>query len=295
MVSLIRADFFADTGGWLEEVVRDWLPDCLVLDVRSNLKADVIESIKENGVVTFIIDDCSERRLAADMVFFPPVPQVQELRWRIYKGKRYVGWEWILLKGEVSVTREEVSMKKSARVAASEQVSPLRLLITMGGCDARRLTVNAMKAVDNIKMPKIVVVVIGPGFKWGGKIREYIVEKRDQYVIHEDVDMVSRIFVRADLAIASFGIIAYELECMGVPAILLCVNEDHRLSATSFVGSAIAMSLDCSGSMQIASLESKLRLLMRDKELREDMSRKGLLQVDGKGTERIAKEIRSVI
>ena len=38
----------------------------------------------------------------------------------------------------------------------------------------------------------------------------------------------------ADLAVASFGVTAYELAAVGVPAVYLCLTDDHAESAEAF-------------------------------------------------------------
>ncbi|MEZ4483750.1 MAG: hypothetical protein R2864_03865 [Syntrophotaleaceae bacterium] len=50
-------------------------------------------------LLVVVLDDSSDRRLAAaDLAFYPPVPQVAELDWSDFDGDCYAGWEWIPLR-----------------------------------------------------------------------------------------------------------------------------------------------------------------------------------------------------
>lgn len=47
------------------------------------------------------------------------------------------------------------------------------------------------------------------------------------YDVREDAHDMPALMAQADLAIASFGVTAYELAARGVPAIYLCLTDDH--------------------------------------------------------------------
>ena len=72
---------------WLETVIQRLQPDVLVLDVRSELARGRVEKWRSNGLLIVTLDDPSERRLAADLAFYPPVPQVQHLDWTGFTGE----------------------------------------------------------------------------------------------------------------------------------------------------------------------------------------------------------------
>lgn len=82
---------------WLNELVEQIKPDAFVLDVRSELSPETVRRWKDKGVVIATLDDLSDRRLAADLAFYPPIPQVRKLDWLGFTGQLYVGWEWVAL------------------------------------------------------------------------------------------------------------------------------------------------------------------------------------------------------
>ena len=55
------------------------------------------EALARDVGLTAVIDDASERRLAADFAYYPPVPQAFALDWTGSRCEPRIGWEWALL------------------------------------------------------------------------------------------------------------------------------------------------------------------------------------------------------
>jgi spore coat polysaccharide biosynthesis protein SpsF len=71
---------------------------------------------------------------------------------------------------------------------------------------------------------------------------------------------------QADLAIASFGMTAYELACMEVPALYFCLTADHAESCQAFVEAGMAMSFD-DHNIRNKSIVDKIRLFISNKDV----------------------------
>ncbi|MBW1613303.1 MAG: hypothetical protein JRJ57_04875, partial [Deltaproteobacteria bacterium] len=73
----------------------------LILDVRDGLSKSVLRNIKQKFDIKIVtIDDPEDKRLEADLAFYPPVPQVKRIDWTGFTGELYVGWEWVILRRE---------------------------------------------------------------------------------------------------------------------------------------------------------------------------------------------------
>jgi spore coat polysaccharide biosynthesis protein SpsF len=92
----------------------------------------------------------------------------------------------------------------------------------------------------------------------------------------------------ADIAITSFGVTAYELAAKGVPAIYLCLTEDHQESASALAANGMGISLGLSCEIEAVKLLNALKLLLESPDLRLRMSQTARLTMDGKGAERIS-------
>ena len=88
---------------------------------------------------------------------------------------------------------------------------------------------------------------------------------------------------RADLALAAFGVTAYELAAFGVPALYLCLSEDHALSASAFEQAGIGMSLGVAETTPDEIIASSVRQLLNDATRRREMRAAGLMTIDGEG------------
>jgi len=265
-----------DYARWLAEVVGNVGAQALILDVRDDLPRAAVEELREQGILIVTLDDPSERRLAADLAFYPPVPQVHRLDWTGFTGQLYVDWEWVVLRREF------------AHRPPSEPHERPVILVTMGGSDPAGLTLKAVEALALLDEDFETMVVLGPGFSHHEYIRNLLARTRRHFDVRQNVADMPGLMARADLAVASFGVTAYELAAMGVPATYLCLTEDHAESASAFVEADIAMSLGVHLDVTPEVLAQSVLFLLENDELRLQMSAQASTLVDGRGAYRIA-------
>ena len=89
-----------DYKDWLNECVRNIEARAIVLDVSDGLNRTVLDELRNKGILIVTIDDPEDKRLSADLAYYPPVPQVKGIDWTGFTGKLYVGWEWVILRKE---------------------------------------------------------------------------------------------------------------------------------------------------------------------------------------------------
>lgn len=274
-----------DEGDWLKQLVKNILPQALLLDVRTDLTTSAITSIRASGVFIVTIDDPSERRLAADLAFYPPVPQVEKMDWTGFSGERYVGWEWVLLRPEFAKAREKMLLE----LPRSENYPP-KILVTMGGSDPAGFTLTVLKAFETLLEDLSVCVILGAGFLHDHELNEWLKTAQGTYSIKRNVADLSELMGEADLAIASFGVTAYELTVMGVPTILLSLTDDHACSAQALHQARIALSLGNHSIVTEEQIANSIRNILRDAQTLRIM-RVSCSFIDGKGADRIAKRL----
>ena len=266
---------------WLAEAISNVDAQTLVLDVRDNLPRAAVETLRGKGVLIVTLDDPSERRLAADLAFYPPVPQVKRLDWDGFTGQLYVGWEWVVLRGEFA---HALSKDQELRTKNQEP----RILVTMGGSDPADLTLKAVEALDLLDEDFEAVVVLGLGFSHHEALKGLLAKTRRHFDVRQNVTDMPSLMAQADLAVASFGVTAYELAAMGVPAIYLCLTQDHAKSASAFVEAGMAVCLGEFVDVTEAALVEAVSGLLDDKSKRIQMAKQASQQVDGKGAMQIA-------
>jgi spore coat polysaccharide biosynthesis protein SpsF len=172
---------------------------------------------------------------------------------------------------------------------------PSLVLVTMGGSDPAGLTLKTIEALDLLDEDFETVVVLGPGFAHYKGLRHLLGRSHRHFEIWQNVGDMSRLMARADLAVASFGVTAYELAAMSVPSIFLCLTEDHAESASAFVEAGMAVCLGVFSKITDQVLAQAVRLLLSNTSERLRMAGRAIGRVDGWGTTRIARMMAATV
>jgi spore coat polysaccharide biosynthesis protein SpsF len=281
---IFRAGFAAHLLGaeTLESLVETHTPDLLLLDCREGPSRDELSKLAARVRLTAVVDDASERRLAADFAYYPPVPQAEALDWSGSRCEPRIGWEWSLL-GSGQTT------------SARPQTGRPTLLVTMGGSDPFGLTLRSARALAKLDPVFRARFVIGPGVENRSAVARQIVALRSNFETIEGADDLATEFARADLALAAFGVTAYELAAFGVPALYLCLSPDHALSASAFEHAGIGTSLGVVESVTDEAISSSVSALLNDASRRREMRAAGLMTIDGAGPARIASDLAKAL
>lgn len=274
---------------WLENVSKQIKPQVLIVDVRTNLTRIGLESIRSLGAIVVVIDDASDRRLAANMAFYPPVPQIDELNWNEFSGHLYVGWEWVLLRSQFEKTYEKLK-----DIQYEDSLNLPRIFVSMGGGDPYGISIKALRALDQINAQIIIELVIGPAFFHIDELDQWVKSTKHKHVIHKSATNMAKIMMHMDLAIVTFGMTAYELAVMGVPSILIGLTQDHVDSANLFSKSGIAINLGLFSDISEKAIANEAIKLIQNHKFRNAMSKASKSLVDGRGTHRVAREIVNV-
>ena len=274
---------------WIGSQIYARRPDILILDTRTGLARQAVAAWRRSGVLIVSIDDPEDKRLEADLLFCPPVPQVFRMNWDGFAGEKSVGWDWVILRKQFA-TQQIVAADEP--VPASDR--PLSILVAMGGSDSAGLTLLALKALDQIDRPVKVTVLLGSGFGHEQALSAWQEAARKEYGIIRNVEDVASVMARADLAIASFGVTAYELAAMGVPALYFCLTADHADSARLFTDAGIGVSLGIAAEITVEKIVSTLERLIDDPAVRRKMSLQAAKVIDGQGAARVAQKIVSI-
>lgn len=266
-------------SSWVANLISGQKPDAIILDVRTDLSLEAVRDWKTSGIFVVVVDDTSDRRLAADAVFFPPVPQVEKLTWPEYSGRVFTGWDWVVL-------RRQFGGKRSVGSGM-----PPRILVSMGGSDPCGLSLDVAEALVGVKESFTSTFVIGASFPYRKELEARLAACSFPNELLVGVEEMADLMAASDMAVASFGVTAYELATLGVPAVHLCLTDDHAESSSAFEGSGIAVNLGVAGRVPPATIAEGVSSLLRDSGLRRQMGKRAAELIDGRGARRIAAEI----
>jgi spore coat polysaccharide biosynthesis protein SpsF len=286
LASIRRAGFEAQllsSEDHLGELIRRLKPQMLLLDCREGPTRAELDVLGRDIPVTAVIDDGSERRLAADFAYYPPVPQVKALDWTGARTVPRIGWEWSLTGLNPHLT--------PARALASRPT----LLVAMGGSDPFGLTLRAARALTGIDPSWRVRFVIGGGMKDGAAVAAAIVALSSRYETVEHADDLAVEYAHADIGLCAFGVTAYEMAAFGVPALYLGLTEDHARSAQAFDDAGMGRSLGTIEAVDDGEIAAAVTGLLHDAPRRRQMRKMALSLIDGEGAARIAADLAQVL
>jgi spore coat polysaccharide biosynthesis protein SpsF len=252
-------------------------PDMLVCDLREGIGRNELQALQVPLKIS--IDDGSDRRLAADLAYYPPVPQAEALDWRGSDCAARIGWEWSLL-----------GMTKPAASTRSASPRPT-LLVSMGGSDPMDLTLRTARALTKLNPVFRARFVIGPGMENRGRIARAIASLAPNFETVEGAADLAAEYAASDLALVAFGVTAYELAAYGIPALYLCLTDDHALSASAFEQAGMGLSLGVADRAEDEDITRAVWALLTDSTRRREMRAAGLMTIDGEGACRIAGDI----
>ncbi|MCE9520880.1 MAG: hypothetical protein K8S25_00430, partial [Alphaproteobacteria bacterium] len=265
---------------WLLQLADTYKPIATVLDVRTDLSATSVMRLRGADMIVATIDDASPRRLSADAAFYPPVPQVYALDWRGAESEPFVGWEWVVLGQDIS------------QPLSSKAKRP-RIIVSMGGSDPQGLTLPAVRALLDVGVDFDATIVVGPGADHA--LDREVAKLAPQFTVLRSPGDLPLLMAQADLGLVSFGVTAYELAALGVPALYLCLTDDHAASASAFEHAGMGVSLGVVPAIGEATICSAVEQLLGDRDRRRAMRAAGRMNLDGRGALRIAQRIKRMV
>lgn len=265
---------------WISRVLIEQRPDVLIMDFRDPLSPDAVLEWRRQGVLTVTIDDPEDKRVACDLVFSPPVPQVKRMSWAGFTGELLAGWEWVVLR------------RQFANISPPTKKNPLPVvLVTMGGSDPAGLTLKAVQALDSLEEEFETILVLGGAFCHQEALDKLLRPTRRKFEIRRNVADMAGVMAEADLAVASFCVTAYELATVGVPGIYLCLSDDHAEAASAFVEAGIGVSLGVHSGVTAEQIAAAAKTFLGDAGWRTGMGRKSRRLMNGCGAQNVARKI----
>jgi spore coat polysaccharide biosynthesis protein SpsF len=263
----------------LQNMIETHAPDVLLLDGREGPSRTELANLAPYVQLTAVVDDASDRRLAADLAYYPPVPQAEALDWSGSRCEPRIGWEWALL-----------GSSQTAIPPRPHSGRPV-VLVTMGGSDPFGLTLRAARALAKLDPAFRARFVIGPGMADRDRVARQVASMHANFETIEGADDLAPEFAGTDLALAAFGVTAYELAAFGVPALYLCLTEDHALSASAFEQAGIGLSLGVAEAASDDVIGRSVLALLNDTSRCREMRAAGLMTIDGGGPARVAADL----
>lgn len=271
----------ADEASNLRACIGAEKPDVVLMDLRTPYDAAAMAVLRAAGCRIAVLDDPGPRRLDADRSFFPP--SAAALDWSQARGERHIGFQWIPLRRQFAE-------------APARRTGPERLaLILGGGSDPHGIGGRFLgSAARALPASWRLGLIIGAAASDDPSLDEIASKLGARLSLYHQVEDMAALMAQADLALASFGMTAYELAAVGVPMLLLCLSEDHRVSAAPLAEAGAAEIAGIAEDVTDAALDETIARLAADDSRREQLGQRARALIDGKGASRIAASLAAL-
>jgi UDP-2,4-diacetamido-2,4,6-trideoxy-beta-L-altropyranose hydrolase len=167
-----------------------------------------------------------------------------------------------------------------------------KVLVTMGGVDAKNHTSSVVKALQQIDVPGLeVTVVIGTNNPYADVLEAAAGQSSVPISIVRNVKNMPQLMAEADAAICSAGTTVWELAFMGVPTIAVAITSIEEYLIDGLCKNGLFASLNWVNSFSEVQLADPLKKLIMDREARHNISQLGRKFVDGCGCDRVIKHL----
>jgi len=254
--------------------------DTIIIDMRE--RGEPISKLLSNQHKKLIFfDDAWCKNVYADILFNGTNVQNYHNYKKIKKNsKLFLNTKyWIL---------DEKFTKYRKKFSDIKQKKKYHVVISMGGSDPNNLTIDVVKAIMNIKIIKITVLV-GPLFSNLSELKKIIKNQNEIKLVHSS-NKVWKVFSGADIAITNGGNTLFELAALSVPTLSIPAFTHEIKNVDAFMSENFSINLGFK-QRNFKKIRSELLRVIEDLSLRKKMYSQGKKIVDGKGLSRVIKII----
>lgn len=278
------ADMLPKDIGIFDVVLTDFSHQNIFIDMQCVEK--VFKDIRKRARKVIVIDALGVQALATkdpgmpiDILVIPYICPTFPVNgfWHILEGPRYA----VLSLAYANLNQRIV------RYAAD------RILVSCGGSDSTKLTPFILDSIEQISNALNVRVIVGPLFDESIRValKNIVSNSKHSIELIYAPTTLAEHMRWCDIAIATTGLIKYELAATATPSILFSIDEVHDFINRPFAKMGTALDLGIGVRPQL--LADQIVGLLSNYKLRRTMGVAGRKLVDGKGAERLISEIVS--
>ena len=190
-----------------------------------------------------------------------------------------LGPEYVLLREEFPETRKKYKLQDKDVVR--------HIFVFFGGSDIYNLTGMTLKALSNSNLSDLHVdVVIGENNPHQSEIKE-LASARPHTKLHIQVDNISSIMEKADVAIGAGGVNTWERMCIGLPALVISFAENHTLLLSDLMKNRFIYYLGSIKNIDISFISENITNVINNSSSLIAQRKKIYKLVDGLGCQRV--------
>lgn len=198
----------------------------------------------------------------------------------------------LLLGPRYSLLRKEFWPWRESRRTPQREAN--RVLVTLGGVDPDNCTEIVIGALGRLNREDLRCTVVIGGSNPNESSIAAAAERTDVSVdLRSDVSDMASLMAEHDVAVSAGGSTCWELAFMGIPNIILVLADNQRGIAGGLEEAGTALNLGWHQQVTREEITGRIIELLQNDEKRLRMARKAQRLVDGNGTERVLRKMKS--
>lgn len=244
-----------------------------------------LQELKKDASFLITVDDLNVLDFPSDIVINPNYG-AEKLN---YDRGSYV--KYLLGPAYFIFRREFIEASKIERKISRQAKN---ILVTLGGSDTVDLTCKVLKALSRLEISGLNLCIL-PGVVDSSSREQLLTDVlkgfKGTFRFFPMEYNMAELMLWADLAITGGGLTKYETAVTGTPSIIITRIKHQKEVTSLFAREGSTLFLDTGNDMVQEEIAIVVDRVIKDRELRADMSLRGRKLVDGRGIERIIAEI----
>lgn len=173
------------------------------------------------------------------------------------------------------------------------KVNGKRVLVSIGGSDPKGLTLKIARALSQIKSG-VVEAKILLGISSSQKLRQDISLLCTSFPNLKFIgfsDTIGELLLWADIAITGEGLTKYETAIMGTPSLMISQFDHNGVPIREFLEIGCTRYLGPGDNLSETRISNEVNLILADHNVRVALSQAGMNALDGRGMERIYRNV----
>lgn len=234
------------------------------------------------------IDDLADRDFYVDMIVNQNIDAGRLSYRTLLPAKLLLGTSYVLLRNNVLLSKEQITARQNRKRP--------RIYMSFGGGDVYSRLKRFFKMLYRID--RIIESEITIDFT-------YMDNRERMKEIAGDLSGLKKISINmiagnyhpesimkeADFAVTAAGASVFEMAYLGVPQIVFIIDKNQEVTGQKVNETGFGTCLGHMGDVSESEFTKIFSEFISNKELRDDMSRKGQEFIDGKGAERVVSRI----
>jgi len=214
----------------IQELLNDLKINSIFFDIKKNYSNNFIKKLHQKNVKIITIDDKYNKRIHSHVCFYPPVPQVKMMNWSTFKGKKFIGWQYIPL-------------RKQFENIKNNKASSKKILILSGGSNSRNFTYQILRTINHFKKRLELVILLNFKKILDNNLKKIIKSSPHKIKIIKSKYYVNKLISESSIIISPFGVSVYEIVALQKYPIIFTYSKDDEISASIFHKANIGYSI----------------------------------------------------